>query len=136
MRKWVVLAAATAVLYAGGQHELAATPAPHAPAGANEALANRMAASMYGWTGRQATCLDLLWGHENDTWDPARWNGQGSGAYGIPQALPASKMASAGPDWRTNPATQVRWGLRNIKAVYGTPCGAWSAWLSRSPHWY
>ena len=49
----------------------------------------------------------------------------GSGAYGIPQALPASKMAAAGPDWRTNPATQIRWGLGYIGATYGTPCNAW-----------
>ena len=49
-----------------------------------------------------------------------------SGAYGIPQALPGSKMASAGADWQTNPATQIRWGLGYIKAIYGNPCGAWA----------
>src|SRR5580698_3493300 len=49
-----------------------------------------------------------------------------STAFGIPQALPGSKMASAGPDWQTNPTTQIKWGLGYIKSVYGTPCGAWS----------
>ena len=49
-----------------------------------------------------------------------------SGAYGIPQALPGSKMASAGADWQTNPATQIKWGLGYIKAIYGNPCSAWA----------
>ena len=49
-----------------------------------------------------------------------------SGAYGIPQALPGSKMASAGADWQTNPATQIKWGLGYIKAIYGDPCKAWA----------
>jgi hypothetical protein len=58
-----------------------------------------------------------------------RWDAQNaSGAYGIPQALPASKMATAGADWRTNPATQISWGLGYIKSVYGTPCNAWAFW--------
>ncbi len=51
-----------------------------------------------------------------------------SGAYGLVQALPGSKMASAGADWRTNPATQIRWGLGYMNATYGSPCGAWSFW--------
>ena len=50
----------------------------------------------------------------------------GSGAFGIPQALPGSRMASAGPDWQTNAATQIKWGLDYIKGTYGSPCGAWS----------
>ncbi|MFJ8494307.1 hypothetical protein ACIRBZ_39100 [Streptomyces sp. NPDC094038] len=67
-----------------------------------------------------------------------RWNALNpfSGAYGIPQNLPASKMASAGPDWRTNPATQLRWGLGYIRDRYGSPAHAYSTWLSRSPHCY
>jgi hypothetical protein len=48
-----------------------------------------------------------------------------SGAYGIPQSLPGSKMASAGADWQTDATTQIRWGLGYIKSVYGTPCAAW-----------
>ena len=59
-----------------------------------------------------------------------------SGAYGIPQAYPASRMAAAGPDWRTNPRTQIRWGLDYIKSRYGTPCAAWTFWQARNPHWY
>ena len=55
-----------------------------------------------------------------------------SGAYGIPQALPGDKMASAGPDWRTNPATQIAWGIGYISARYQPPCGAWSFWQGHS----
>ncbi len=80
--------------------------------GGNEALANSMAAAApYHWAGSQATCLDELWTRENSQWDPTQWNLGGSGAYGIPQALPAAK---------------IRWGLGYIAATYGTPCGAWS----------
>ena len=57
-----------------------------------------------------------------------------SGAYGLPQALPGSKMASAGADWQTNPATQIRWGLGYIKAIYGDPCKAWAFWQAN--HYY
>ena len=68
-------------------------------------------------------CLQDLWNRESG-W---RYDAENaSGAYGIPQALPGSKMASAGPDWQTNPATQIRWGLTYIKGLYGNPCGAWS----------
>jgi hypothetical protein len=57
-----------------------------------------------------------------------------SGAYGLVQALPGSKMASAGADWRTNPATQIKWGLNYMNSRYGSPCGAWSFWQANS--WY
>jgi hypothetical protein len=57
-----------------------------------------------------------------------------SGAYGLVQALPGSKMSSAGADWRTNPATQIKWGLSYMNSRYGSPCGAWSFWQSH--HWY
>lgn len=57
-----------------------------------------------------------------------------SGAYGLVQALPGSKMASAGADWRTNPGTQIRWGLKYMDSRYGSPCGAWSFWQAN--HWY
>ena len=70
-------------------------------------------------------CLDNIWTRESG-W---RYNAENaSGAYGIPQALPGSKMASAGADWQTNPATQIRWGLGYIKSDYGTPCNAWAFW--------
>jgi hypothetical protein len=68
-------------------------------------------------------CLLDLWNRESGWVYDAE---NASGAYGIPQALPGSKMASAGPDWQTNPATQIEWGLGYIKQLYGTPCGAWS----------
>ena len=63
-----------------------------------------------------------------------RENNRSSGAYGIPQALPGNKMASAGADWRTNPQTQINWGLSYIAKRYGTPCDAWQHFLRK--HWY
>ncbi|WP_405676627.1 MULTISPECIES: transglycosylase SLT domain-containing protein [unclassified Streptomyces] len=57
-----------------------------------------------------------------------------SGAYGLVQALPASKMASAGADWKTNPATQIKWGLDYMNSRYGSPVGAWNFWQTH--HWY
>ncbi|MEU1254786.1 peptidoglycan DD-metalloendopeptidase family protein [Streptomyces chartreusis] len=90
----------------------------------------------YGWGESQFGPLKKLWQGESG-W---RWNAKNpsSGAYGIPQALPASKMASAGSDWQTNAKTQIRWGLNYIKnrPDYGSPAAAYSKWLSRSPHWY
>ena len=113
-----------------------ATAAVYVPAGSNEALANSMATSGYGWTGVQATCLDDLWTEESaGTWSPTVTNPT-SGAYGIPQALPADKMASAGADWQTSPATQVRWGLQYIHDRYGSPCAAWAFETSHVPNWY
>ncbi|MEV6975095.1 transglycosylase SLT domain-containing protein [Kitasatospora sp. NPDC093806] len=66
-------------------------------------------------------------------WDYTATN-KSSGAYGLVQALPGTKMASAGADWRTNPATQIKWGLNYMNSRYGSPCGAWSFWQSH--HWY
>jgi hypothetical protein len=86
----------------------------------------------FGWSSEQFSCLDQLWVSESN-WNPYAQNSS-SGAYGIPQALPAKKMASAGADWRTNPVTQIRWGLEYIRSSYGTPCGAWSFKLANS--WY
>jgi hypothetical protein len=83
-----------------------------------------------GWSG-QFSCLNSLWQKESG-WRVSASNP--SGAYGIPQALPGSKMASAGSDWRTNPATQIDWGLDYISETYGTPCAAWSH--SQSDNWY
>ena len=79
--------------------------------------------AQFGWSG-QFSCLDSLWNAESG-WNPTAEN-PNSGAYGIPQALPGSKMASAGPDWQTDPATQIRWGLGYIQSTYGSPCAAWS----------
>ena len=88
----------------------------------------------FGFEPGQWSCLDQLWMGESG-WRYTAEN-PSSGAYGIPQSLPASKMGTVDDDWRTNPVTQIRWGLQYIKASYGTPCSAWSAWQSRSPHWY
>ena len=85
-----------------------------------------------GWEPVQFTCLDKLWTRESG-WNP-RADNPTSTAYGIPQSLPGSKMASAGADWRTNPETQMAWGLGYIKARYGDPCHAWAH--SESDNWY
>jgi hypothetical protein len=84
----------------------------------------------YGWSSSEFSCLDQLYLHESG-WNPAAAN-PSSGAYGIPQALPGDKMASAGSDWQTNPATQLAWGLSYIQDRYGSPCGAWSFWESNN----
>jgi hypothetical protein len=97
------------------------------------ATARSMATSQYGWGEDQFTCLDRLWQKESG-WSYSALNSS-SGATGIPQALPGSKMASAGTDWATNATTQISWGLGYIKASsYGTPCAAWSH--SQSVGWY
>ncbi|MDN4475566.1 G5 domain-containing protein [Demequina sp. SYSU T00192] len=100
--------------------------------GTARALGQQMAASMYGWTGSEWSCLDALWQRESG-WNPNAHNPY-SGAHGIPQALPGSKMATAGADWATNPATQITWGLGYISGRYGTPCSAWGH--SESVGWY
>jgi hypothetical protein len=74
--------------------------------------------------GSQFSCLDALWTRESG-WNLYATNPT-SGAYGIPQSLPAVKMASAGPNWRTDATTQIRWGVSYIESVYGSPCAAWS----------
>lgn len=86
----------------------------------------------HGWATEQFGCLDRLWTKESG-W---RWNAANgsSGAYGIPQSLPGSKMASIGSDWSTNPVTQITWGLEYISNSYGSPCSAWSH--SQASNWY
>lgn len=95
------------------------------------AIAHTMV-SARGWSDVEFQCLVSLWDRESG-WNPYAAN-PSSGAYGIPQALPGSKMASAGADWQTNPATQISWGLGYIAGRYGTPCGAWGH--SNSVGWY
>jgi hypothetical protein len=85
----------------------------------------------FGFSHSQFGCLDDIWSRESD-WSVTAANA--SGAYGIPQALPGSKMASAGPDWQTNATTQIKWGLGYIKDRYGTPCDAWAFWQGHG--WY
>lgn len=87
---------------------------------------------MYGWGSDQFACLDKLWTKESN-WRVNADNPTSS-AYGIPQALPGKKMASAGADWQTNPRTQIIWGLGYIKSTYGTPCAAWNH--SVAVNWY
>ncbi|HWF42823.1 MAG TPA: transglycosylase SLT domain-containing protein [Acidothermaceae bacterium] len=89
-------------------------------------------ATQAGLSQQQWGCLDSLWYQESKFEANAR--NYRSGAFGIPQALPASRMASAGADWRTNPATQVKWGLSYIKIRYGTACNAWAHW--KRDRWY
>ena len=84
-----------------------------------------------GWGSSEYNCLVALWDRESG------WNvyaSNPSGAYGIPQAKPGNKMASAGPNWQSNPKTQILWGLGYIQSRYNTPCGAWAH--SQSSGWY
>ncbi|MFF8842712.1 transglycosylase SLT domain-containing protein [Streptomyces sp. NPDC015127] len=80
----------------------------------------------------QFQCFSNIVDHES-SWN-YRASNPSSGAYGLVQALPGSKMASAGADWQTNPATQIKWGLNYMDSRYGSPCGAWSFWQAN--HWY
>lgn len=90
--------------------------------------------SAYGWKESEFNALDQLWTHESGwKWDA---DNPTSDAYGIPQALPGNKMSSKGADWKTNPKTQIEWGLQYIKDRYKTPSAAWRQWQSRSPNWY
>ncbi|WP_308433069.1 lytic transglycosylase domain-containing protein [Pseudolysinimonas yzui] len=85
-----------------------------------------------GWDQSEFECLVALWNRESH-WNVYAHN-PSSGAYGIPQALPGDKMATAGADWQTNPVTQITWGLGYIAGRYGTPCGAWEH--SERKGWY
>ena len=98
----------------------------------NPQLSARSQAASRGWGAEQFSCLDSLWRKESG-WEHTADNPTSS-AFGIPQALPGSKMASAGSDWRTNPVTQIRWGLGYIESRYGTPCAAWRH--SQANNWY
>jgi len=85
-----------------------------------------------GWSSHQHSCLVKLWNKESG-WNPRAHNSS-SGAHGIPQALPASKMRSAGSDYLTNGKTQIRWGIGYIEGRYGTPCSALD--FHNSHGWY
>jgi len=106
--------------------------------GSGPRAAQEIARSMmptFGWDDdAEFACLVTLW-HNESGWSWSATN-PSSGAYGIPQALPGWKMASAGSDWLTNPATQIAWGMDYIDGRYGSPCSALDAFYSRSPHWY
>jgi uncharacterized protein YabE (DUF348 family) len=112
---------------------LATAAAPTVPApspGTAKAIARQLLSDR-GWGAGQYDCLVALWDRES-SWNVHAANP--SGAYGIPQALPGSKMATAGPDWQDNATTQIKWGLGYIASRYGTPCGAWSSWQANG--WY
>src|SRR5215469_15513891 len=144
----ILMTAATKSFKVVGHPKVATPPAPltaaNAPAtGAaptvpsappNPGTAQRIAYNMlpsFGFAHSQYGCLDDIYSRESG-W---RYNAENaSGAYGIPQALAGSKMASAGADWATNPATQIKWGLGYIKSTYGSPCQAWAFWQAHG--WY
>jgi hypothetical protein len=125
-------AAAGATSGGTGLGGIAAGPGSLSPAGAQAYAASRLGA--YGWGSGQMPCLTRLWDIESG-W---RWNAYNasSGAYGIPQSLPGSKMTTAGSDWTTSSRTQIEWGLGYIQARYSTPCGALSFETSHVPYWY
>jgi hypothetical protein len=130
---------AAALAYQNSLHSTGSADSFAPPPGVvvNPAAARAYAASVigsYGWNPGQMTCLTLLWNHESG-WRADAYN-TSSGAYGIPQALRASKMASAGADWATNANTQINWGLGYIASRYGSPCAAWSFETSHVPNWY
>ena len=100
--------------------------------GSNQFLGRQMAKNGYGWTGGQWSALNNLWTKESN-WNHKARNAS-SGAYGIPQSLPGSKMASSGSDWRTSASTQIKWGLKYIKERYGSPSAAWAH--SKRTNWY
>jgi len=99
---------------------------------ADNKLLGQVIAASRGYQGEQWQCLHDLWVRESQ-WNQFSENPT-SGAYGIPQALPASKMATVADDWQTNPVTQITWGLNYIEGRYGTPCDAWSFFLGHN--WY
>ncbi len=95
-------------------------------------IARQIMLNKYGWGDGQFACYDAIIMRESK-WNPFAKNPYSS-AYGIPQALPGSKMAGFGADWRTNPVTQIRWGLDYVEQRYGTPCAAWG--FKRAHGWY
>jgi len=129
--KAAAAAAAAANRQAAQPAQTTTTQSTATPSGSPEQIAQQML-GQFGWSASQFSCLQPLWYHESG-WNVTAEN-PGSGAYGIPQALPGSQMASAGPDWQTNAATQIKWGLTYIQSRYGSPCGAWAH--EQADNWY
>ncbi|MFD5920053.1 lytic transglycosylase domain-containing protein [Kitasatospora sp. NPDC058201] len=119
-------AKADAEAAASRSQERAALNSKPVPSGSPREIAARIVPA------GQLQCFSNIVARES-SWNVTATNAS-SGAYGLVQALPASKMASAGSDWRTNAATQIKWGLDYMNSRYGSPCGAWSFWQSH--HWY
>jgi hypothetical protein len=99
---------------------------------ANKLYAQSYMMETYQWDQEQFICLETLWSKESG-WNHLAQN-PSSGAYGIPQSLPGNKMQSAGSDWKTNPETQIKWGLNYILKRYDTPCGAYQHFQKK--RWY
>lgn len=116
----------------GGSSASSSGPATGPVVAGDPRSIGRTLAAARGWGEDQFACLDRLWTKESN-WNPRAQN-RSSGAYGIPQALPGSKMGTVAADWRTNPTTQITWGLNYIAGRYGTPCGAWAH--SQARNWY
>jgi hypothetical protein len=113
------------------QYEVVKKYSPAAKINVDTIPARDYAFNLLGDT-EQFNCLESLWNRESG-WNHLAVN-RSSGAYGIPQAYPAEKLAAAGEDWRTNPETQIRWGLSYIDGRYGSPCNAWDAFKNKG--WY
>jgi uncharacterized protein YabE (DUF348 family) len=123
-----IIRVGTAQTQSGGSGaSVASAPAVAVSPGSAQAIAQSMAAAR-GWGSDQFSCLVTMWNHESG-WRVNAANP--SGAYGIPQALPGSKM---GPGWQTDARVQISWGLGYIASRYGTPCGAWALWQQQG--WY
>jgi uncharacterized protein YabE (DUF348 family) len=124
VRRVVAKAPVPAVMHVGTKPKPGPPPV-HVDPGSAQELAKKLAAAR-GWGDDQFSCLYQMWAHESG-WRVNAEN-SGSGAYGIPQALPGDKMAPYGADWRTNAEPQIKWGLDYIGGRYSTPCGAWNFW--------
>jgi hypothetical protein len=129
-RARAVAAAARASAPAAAAPVAASAPVPVQSAPAPSGSLQAYAMSLVGAT--QFYCVNNIFIRESG-W---RWNAQNpySAAYGVPQANPGSKMASAGADWATNPYTQIRWGISYMDSTYGSPCGAWAFWQAHSSY--
>lgn len=114
----------------GGGGAAAASAGYTTPSGTAQSYAAGLVASR-GWGAGEFTCLVSLWNRESG-WNTHAYNP--SGAYGIPQSLPGSKMSAFGPDWQNDFRVQIKWGLAYISGSYGSPCGAWAS--SQSRGWY
>ncbi|MGW5650221.1 aggregation-promoting factor C-terminal-like domain-containing protein [Streptomyces humi] len=125
--KKVLTAAAVAAATAGMALSAAPAQAATGSASSAQAIAHKMIPDA-----AQFSAFSKIVSHESG-WNPSATNSS-SGAYGLVQALPGSKMASAGSDWKTNPATQIKWGLDYMNSRYGSPTAAWSFWQANG--WY
>ena len=122
-----VAAAATGALLTSAPAQAATPTSASGSASSAQAIAHQMIPDP-----AQYEAFNKIVSHESG-WNPHA-NNASSGAYGLVQALPASKMASAGSDWKTNPATQIKWGLDYMNSRYGSPVAAWNFWSTH--HWY